>query len=325
MQNYKYKLLYVLILLFVLPLASCSGTNDEIQNENKTTVLCTTFPQYDWTSTLLSGCDNVNIEYLLGNGSDIHSLNPSVEDIAKINTCDLLIYVGGESEDAIKKIIENSKKPLSQTFNMMDSINEKLLFEDSDEEHQHLHHENQVEKEYDEHIWLSLKNAKVIIEGLSDKLCEILPQHKNAILKNKNLYLKELNTLDMEYEAVISNAPKKQLLFADRFPYKYLENDYQLECFKAFSGCSSEIEASFSKILELSSKVDEYDLKYVIVLKGGSTDIANSVIYNTSSKSQEILYINSLQSVSSIDIENGVSYINEMKTTLDIIKKALYE
>ena len=256
-------------------------------------------------------------------GADLHNYQPSAQDIVSINECDLLIYVGGSSDYTILEVLDKANKSDKSVFDMMSHLDGNLLCAEGEEHHHHDGEEEHSNSEYDEHIWLSFYTAQVLCSSISDRLCELLPEHSDRIKSNTQKYVSEIKSLDTYYAQKIAECSKSQLVVADRFPLIYLANDYSLECFKPFSGCSSETDASFNKILELSSKVDEYGLKYVIVLENSNTDIAKSVINNTSSKNQEILYINSLQSVTSKDIDNGITYLNAMKNNLDVIIKAL--
>lgn len=316
------KIIYVLIMTIVLMFStSCSYQNTADKSSFK--ILCTTFSQYDWVKNMVTDIDGIEVDYLLKSGADLHNYQPSAQDIVNINECDLLIYVGGSSDYTILEVVDKANKSDKSVFDMMSHLDGNLLCAEDEEHHHHDGEEEHSNSEYDEHIWLSLNNAQVLCSSISDRLCELLPKHSDRIKSNTQKYVSEIESLNTDYAQKIAECIKSQLVVADRFPLIYLANDYSLECFKPFSGCSSETDASFNKILELSSKVDEYGLKYVIVLENSNTDIAKSVINNTNSKNQEILYINSLQSVTSKDIDDGLTYLNAMKNNLDVIIKAL--
>lgn len=316
------KFIYVLVLTITLMFStSCSNQNTADNSSFK--ILCTTFSQYDWVKNMVTDIDEIEVDHLLKSGADLHNYQPSAQDIVSINECDLLIYVGGSSDYTILEVLDKANKSDKSVFDMMSHLDGNLLCAEGEEHHHHDGEEEHSNSEYDEHIWLSFNNAQVLCSSISDRLCELLPEHSDRIKSNTQKYVSEIESLGTYYAQKIAECSKSQLVVADRFPLIYLANDYSLECFKPFSGCSSETDASFNKILELSSKVDEYGLKYVIVLENSNTDIAKSVINNTSSKNQEILYINSLQSVTSKDIDNGITYLNAMKNNLDVIIKAL--
>lgn len=322
------KLITVLTIFSTMLLCTACSTFDTTDGSNTDapfTVVCTTFSQYDWVKNITKGIDDINVDYLLKNGADPHNFQPSAADIVQINNCDLLIYVGGTSDYTISEIIDKSNKASASLFNMMSYLNDKLLRIDTSE-HEHTHSEAESEydfSEYDEHIWLSLKNAEALCTSISDRLCSLLPEYDSRIKANTESYIAEIRKLDEKYTREISECETSRIVVADRFPLVYLASDYSIECFKAFDGCSSEADASFGKIVELSSAVDEYNLKYVITLEDSNTDISASVIANTSSKDQQTLCINSLQSVTSSDADNGLTYLSAMQKNLDILLTAL--
>jgi zinc transport system substrate-binding protein len=203
--------------------------------------------------------------------------------------------------------------------------------EDADHDDDHDHedadhdddHDHQEAPEYDEHVWLSLKNAKRFVDVITEKLAALDTANAETYKANAKTYSDALNKLDEEYAAVFANAKQKTLLFGDRFPFRYMIEDYKLEYYAAFVGCSAETEASFETITFLSGKVDELGLKSIFVLEGSDQKIAETVRNNTKSKDQKIVKLNSMQGVTKAEIEGGAKYISIMQTNLDALKEAL--
>ena len=191
------------------------------------------------------------------------------------------------------------------------------------EAHHHHHHDDEEEVEYDEHVWLSLKNAIVITNVLSEKIQKIDSSNAGVYKANAGAYTKQLSDLDREYEKAVAIASKKTVLFGDRFPFRYLTEDYGLKYFAAFVGCSAESEASFETVAFLAKKVDELGLKSVLTIEKGDKKIAKTIVSSTKSKNQEILEMDSLQSVNESDIKSGRNYLSAMKKNLEVLKKAL--
>lgn len=322
-KNYRFKK-YLALCLTILCFAFCGCTERQSSANGDIRIICTAFPQYDWVKQLTTGIENVSVEYLLKNGTDVHSFQPSAEDIVKINSCDLLVATGGTSDKSILETVRRNDNSTDIVFNMMSTLPEGTLLltthdaHDESDNHNHTH----SEAEYDEHIWLSLKNAEIICSNLSDRLCTLLPKNADIIKSNTDSYLNELKNLDDFYSIEFSKLKDRHIVVADRFPFVYLAKDYSIECFKAFDGCSSDTDVSVDKILELSSAVDTYNIRSILVLKGGSSDIADAVKSNTSKKDQIIASVDTLQSVSSEDIENGITYLSAMQNTLDTIYNA---
>ena len=212
-----------------------------------------------------------------------------------------------------------------KTINLMevlaDSIKEEETVEGMQEsEHGHEHED---EKEYDEHVWTSLHNASAVCDAIAETLTEMDPENKDIYQSNAEAYQKKLSALDAEYQDTVETATQNTLLFADRFPFRYLTDDYGLNYYAAFSGCSAESEASFKTVTFLAGKLDELGLKTVLTIEKSDDRIAQTVIENTETKDQKILELNSMQSITSDEIADGVTYLSVMEDNLDVLKEAL--
>lgn len=307
--------------LILLSLCACADT--KTAESGKIKVVCTVFPIYDWTREIVG--DKAEIIWLAQNGTDMHSFQPSVADIVKIAECDVLIYIGGESDkwvnEASKQYENEDRELINLTALLGDSLKEEEHTEGMEEEHEH----EEEETEYDEHVWLSIKNAVLFSGAIADALADKDPQNAEFYKENARNYTKKLTALDGEYQKAASEAKNKTLLFADRFPFRYLTEDYGLSYYAAFPGCSSETEASFETVAFLSAKADELGLKSIIKTETAGTKIAETVIANTKEKNQEILVLDSMQSVGIKDAKNGITYLSVMEKNLETLKKALGE
>ena len=179
------------------------------------------------------------------------------------------------------------------------------------------------EKEYDEHVWLSLKNAEIICQSIADTLGEIDPENKDTYEANVVAYIEELAGLDVQYQDTVDTASRKTVLFGDRFPFRYMVDDYGLNYYAAFAGCSAESEASFETISFLAKKVDELQLPCILTIEDEQHKIAETIKANTQNQDQEILTMNSMQSVTSKDVQNGANYFSIMEENLNVLKQAL--
>ena len=284
-------------------------------------IVCTTFPQYDWIRNIIGDdSDKFQLTMLLDQGTDLHSYQPTAEDIAKIADADMFVYVGGESDQwAQDALTEASNKDII-AVNLLevlgDSVKEEEILEG-------MEHEDEEESEPDEHVWLSLKNAETFCNYITDKLSEIDAENAEIYKQNNNSYVEKLSSLDEKYQREISSSKRDVLLFADRFPFRYMTDDYSLTCYAAFPGCSAETQASFETITFLAGKINELGLTSVITIDGSDSKIANTVINETQPKHLNILTLDSMQSITSKDIENGFTYLSVMENNLENIKTAL--
>lgn len=475
--------------------AADAGTDDP----KKLSIVTTIFPEYDWVREIMGdNAESADLTMLLDNGVDLHSYQPTADDIIKISSCDMFIYVGGESDKWVEDALQNAANKDMKVINLLDVLKDTIKteeavpgmqaeeghnhgvadFADSDvqdrslsdwdgewqsvysyaldgtldsvmgkkaesgtktaeeykesyiasyetdiekisidgntitytrkngtstatydskgfyirhkddgskqvrykyqkvsgdadtptyivfsdhnissaePEHFHLYfgedgfdslveegkhfptfypasltgaeiademleHE---EKEYDEHVWLSLKNAETLVDAISNALQEIDLDNKDTYAANSDAYVKELAALDADYQAAVDTATYKTVLFGDRFPFRYLVDDYGLSYYAAFAGCSAESEASFETISFLAGKVNELNLPCVLTIEGTQHKIAETIVQNTAQKNQKILTMDSMQSTTSEDVKNGETYLSIMEQNLDVLKEAL--
>lgn len=501
----KYISILLAAVMAVGCLAGCGQKNSNEQADNtddgKLKVVTTIFPEYDWVKEIAGDeISNIDLTMLLDNGVDLHSYQPTSEDILKISDCDLFVYVGGESDSWVDDALKNATNKDMQVINLLDVLKDSIKteesmpgmqaeeghnhgyahFEDSDvqdrtlsdwdgdwqsvypylqdgvldevmekkaesgektaeeykeyyengyktdvsqitidaenntmcfvkngvaskatyeykgyqiydyesgsrgvryffeatsgdadapkyvqfsdhgiapgkAEHFHIYAGNDgfdalseemenwptyypadmsgkeiaedmlehEEKEYDEHVWLSLKNAQTLCKAIAEALETADPEHKDVYAANVDSYLEKLSSLDGQYQDAVANASQKTLLFGDRFPFRYMVDDYGLKYYAAFAGCSAESEASFETISFLAKKVDELGLKNIMTIENSDQKIAKSIRDNTKDKNQEILSLDSMQSTTSEDVKNGTTYLSVMESNLDVLKKAM--
>ena len=325
------KITALLLALFMLvgALAGCGKQNDTNQTD-KLSIVTTIFPEYDWVREILGEkADNAEITMLLDNGVDLHSYQPTADDIVKISDCDLFIYVGGESDEWVEDALRNAANGNMKVINLLEVLGDSVKTEEivegmQEEEHEHEDaEEHEHEEEADEHVWLSLKNAKMLVRVISKALQELDPDSKDIYAANADAYVKKLSALDAEYQAAVDAASNKTILFGDRFPFRYLVDDYGLHYYAAFVGCSTETEAGFETISFLAKRVDEWKLPCVLTIEGAQHKIAETVVRNTTAKNQRVLTMDSMQSTTSKDVKNGTTYLSVMEKNLSVLKEAL--
>ncbi|MDO5136208.1 MAG: metal ABC transporter substrate-binding protein [Eubacteriales bacterium] len=322
-----------------------SNQKDSVSEEKGLKVVATIFPEYDWVKEILGEhVDNTELTLLLGNGVDLHSYQPTVDDILQISTCDLFLYVGGESDSWVDAALAEGGSEDRKVINLLETLGEAAKEEQlvegmegeehdheegeeghdhqSEEEHEHEdeEHDHGEEPEYDEHVWLSLRNARVFTEAIAQALGELDPVNAEDYRANAEAYGEKLLDLDQDYQKVVDEAEEKTVLFGDRFPFRYLVDDYGLSYYAAFLGCSAETEASFETITFLSQKMDELDLRCVFTLENSDQRIASTIVENTKKKDQKLLVMDSMQSETAEDEE---TYLSIMEKNLEALKEAL--
>lgn len=311
---------------------SSSVAESNSEETKKLSIVTTIFPAYDWVKQVVGDNKNVEISFLIDKGVDLHSYQASAADIAKITDSDLFVYVGGESDDWAEDIIKEN--PNLKYINMVDSIGEAALAEElvegmqDEEEHdneseEHANEEGEHEdgeEEIDEHVWLSIKNAETIVSAIEAKLAEIDPDNKAEYEKNANDYLAKLDELDKEYKDTLSSIQNKTIIVGDRFPFRYLVNEYGIKYYAAFKGCDAGSEASFETVKFLANKMDELNMSDIFIIDGSKGDLAKTIVENTKDKNAKVLVLDSMQSTKSSDNAN---YLDIMKKNLEVLKEVL--
>ena len=346
------KVAFIAILFFALAilLTACnteSGKKDSAPK--KISVVATIYPQYDWLKNVIGErADAVDLKLLIKNGTDLHSYKPSAQDIATIAKADLVVYVGGESDEWIEKALEATPKEGRIALNLMKALGDHVKKEEivegmqtdpsassgTEEHHEHdkvtepaeatSEHHHHEEVENDEHIWLSLKNAWILVNALAQSLSKVDSANSSIYTANAVLYNAKLWEMDKEFATAVSNASQKTVLFGDRFPFRYLVDDYGIKYYAAFVGCSAESEASFETITFLAGKMDSLQLPAIFTIDGSNGKIARAILEaSKNSKNAQVLTLNSMQSVTDEQIKAGVDYLSIMRDNLEVLKKAL--
>ena len=326
-------------------------------NSNKISIVCTTFPQYDWVKNILGEeAERFYVTLLLDNGVDMHSYQPAVKDIATAGSSDLFIYVGGESDTWVEDALKEAKNKDLKAINLMETLDnfvkEEEVVEGMQEERKSLGHSHEKsskekqeqtqkeshensqeingqkeaadeEPEYDEHIWLSIRNAEIMVKNIEKAIEQLDSDNAKVYQNNAENYIKKLYTLDKQYANTIQNAKYKAILFGDRFPFRYMADDYDLKYYAAFAGCSAETMAGFETVTFLAKKADELRLPVILTIENSDGRIAEAVKSNTTKKNQKILAMNSLQSVTKEQIADGITYLQVMQENLSVLSEAL--
>jgi len=320
----------LIVVIFVLSLSlallvGCSGHNES--ESSKISIAVTIFPQYDWIRQIIGeeNMDRFDLTLIIDNRIDLHSFSPSVSDIATILQSDVFIYVGGHSDNWVEAVLQDAN-PDMVTLNLMEQLDIEHLLEgfcdeDCDVEHDHAFTESDFQA--DEHIWLSLRFVQTLCAVIADLLSEIDPEYAEVYQANAADYIAVLAALDAEFQAVVDTANVRTLVFADRFPFRYLVGDYDITYYAAFQGCSAETEASFVTIISLANRINQLELGVVMVTETSDKSIAQTVIENTDEGSQQILVLDGMKSVTAADIQDGVTYLSVMQDNLTVLQEAL--
>ena len=297
-----------------LCLCSCASQNEaDNKDSQKLKIISTVFPPYDLARQIAG--DNADISILLPPGSESHTYEPTAKEIIEIQNCDIFLYIGGENEQWAEKIISSNKSDSVKTVKLIDCVKTleeaELHEEEHEEEHSH---------ETDEHIWTSPKNEQLMLTAVYDAICEADPENKAVYTKNKDSYNGQLSELDKAYKEAVGNANNKTIIMADKFPFRYLAEEYGLDFYAAFSSCSDESEPSAATMTSLISKIKELKIPVVYYLEFSSTKVADTLCSETGASS---LMLHSCHNVSKEDLDKGVTYVELMKQNLENLKTAL--
>lgn len=303
-----------LSLCLAVSLTACAAPTP-VGEDGQLKIVTTVWPEYQWVTAILGeNPAKAEVTLLVDSGVDPHSFQPAVQDILSLYTCDLLVYLGASSDQWVEEALEGQADPGLHTLPLMTAVEDELCT--SEHDHDHAGHDHHHE-EYDEHIWLSLKKAQTLCHVIAHELGHIDPANAAYYEENAETYIARLAALDAEYEAAIP--AHSHLVFADRFPFTYMAQDYGIHVEAAFPGCSAETEASFATVMHLAETVDSEGLSSVLIIDGSDGSIARTVVEATKSKKAEILTLHSMQSA----LGEGDTYLSVMEDNLEVLKQAL--
>ncbi|GHT70244.1 periplasmic divalent manganese/zinc-binding lipoprotein [Spirochaetia bacterium] len=310
------KRVFLLIISVIAILISVSGCTQKknIQNTNgKITITATIFPPYDFVRAIAG--DRVNLTMLLPPASESHSFEPTPKDIITIQNSDIFIYVGGESDEWVNRILESMDTRTMTIISLMDiveAVEEEIV--------EGMEVEEEEEVAYDEHVWTSPQNAVRIVQAITETLCKVDAVNADLYRQNGAHYIAELRDLDTAFQAVVDNANRNTIVFGDRFPFRYFADRYGLSYFAAFPGCSTETEPSAGTVAFLIDKIKHERIPVVFHIELGNERMADTIAEETGA---EKLLLHACHNISKKDFENGVTYVDLMRQNVENLRKAL--
>jgi len=308
------KKLILLIFIFMILMPGCTREAAlPVDNSGKISIVTTKFAVYDFAREIAGG--NADITLLIPPGSESHSYELTPQDTVKIQNCNLFAYVGGVSDMWVDKTLNSMDTGKMRIVTLTDCIalvREEIVegMEDDDDD----------DIPYDEHIWTSPANAKLIVQKLSDAICAADKENADLYIQNTAAYIEKLDDLDVAFKAVIGDANRRTIVFGDRFPFRYFSDAYGLRYFAAFSGCSSDTEPSAKTVAFLIDKVKDEHIPVVFHIELSSERIADTICEATGAKK---MLLHSCHNISKADFNKGVSYLELMIKNAAALKEAL--
>lgn len=307
------KKLLTLFLCLALLAGLCAGCGGPEKSDARVKIVATSFPVCDWVRSVAGDVPGVEITWLMDSGVDPHSFQPSVDDLLKVTSSDVFVFVGGESDAWTEDAVTNMD-PDAYALPLLMAAGLAAVEEEDDP------------GVPDEHIWMSLRNAQVCVQAIADVLADCDPDYADDYRANAESYIGQLRQLDQDYATVVADSAKHAIVVADRFPFRCLTEEYGLEYYAAFSGCSAETEASFQTVLHLAQHVQELGLDVILVTENGDGSIAEAVaetVGENTGTEPAVRTLDSLQSVTAEIAADGVTYLSIMQKNLDVLKEAL--
>ncbi len=299
----KTKLFILIMCVFCLFSAVSCEKGEENDGLN---IVCTIFPQYDFARNIAG--ENANVTLLVPPGKEAHSYEATVADMAKLRSADLVIYVGGDIDGWVLTALEGTDIP---TVCMLDAVT--AIAEEEHGEHEH-------ECTVDQHVWTSPKNAVLISEAIKDALVKIDSENSAIYTENCAKYVGKLTELDKKFEAAAANAKNRMIVFAEKFPFRYLCEHYGIEHYAAFDGCSTQSEPSLAILSALSGKIKENNLGVVLTVEFSTNTVANWLAEETGAK---VLTLHSCHSLTAEEFKRGETYLSLMEKNLEALTEAM--
>jgi len=318
----KKQILIIMLIIAMLSVFGCKPSRTAGQ-DGKLNVTVTIFPAYDFVRQIAG--DKVNLTMLLSPGAESHSFEPSPRDIITIQNSDLFIFVGGESDAWVERILQSMNTDNMSIFAMMDFVDvvEEEFVEGMEHDHDHDHEEEEYceDAEYDEHVWTSPRNAILIIRSITELLCKIDESNAEFYTEKAAAYIEELQKLDAAFYELIAGAKRKTIVFGDRFPFRYFVDAYGLSYYAAFSGCSTDTEPSAATVAFLINKIRAEQIPVVFHIELSNERMANTISEETGAKK---LLLHSVHNITKRDFDSGIGYLELMRRNAGALREALY-
>ena len=286
-------------------------------------IIVSNFVAFDFVRAVAGNTDGLKM--LVKPGAEIHDFEPTPSDVLKLKNAKLVIDNGGESDEWIKRLLETNEVDKNKTLRLMDlvKVKEEELVEGMEEENEAGESEGEEaeEPEYDEHIWTSPKNAVELVRGIERKMSEVEPERAEEYQENAEKYVAKILEVDKKIREVVKNGSKKELVFGDRFPFRYFVDEYGLKYFAAFPGCASQTEASGKTVKFLVDKVKNDDVKAVLKIELSSGKLAETIAEEAGGV--EVLELNAAHNIAQEEFERGVTYVEIMNRNVETLEKAL--
>ncbi len=321
----KLKKIASVALILVLALSVLSSCAPAAAGSEKSglSIVSTVFPSYDFARQITAGTD-AEVTLLLQPGEEVHSFDPTSQDIIRIQNADLFLYVGGENDTWVESVLAGLDKRVN-TFRMMDYVTlyeEELVegMQPEEEEEDAAATEGEEEHEWDEHVWTAPVNAIAIVKSMTAELIKIDPANAKAYQANADAYVAKLETLDASFWDVVNAASRKTVVFADRFPVRYFVEEFGLSYYAAFPGCSTETEPSAATVASLIDHVKAENIPVVFYIELSNQQMANTVAEATGAKT---MLFHTCHNVSKAEFDGGATYLSLMENNLIALKAAL--
>lgn len=305
------KKLIVLAMCIILTVSFAGCRDNSAYDSSKLQIVTTIFPLYDFARQV--GGDKVQVTLLLPTGAEVHSYEPSPQDIIRIKGSDLFIHLGMEADPWTDAVINDAD---AQSLNVLAAMECVELHRE--EEHDHAHGAHALE--YDQHIWTSIENAEEITEDIKEMLCRIDRENAAYYERNEERYTDKLSRLDDKFENLTQKRRGSTIVFADRFPFRYFAEEYGLKYFAAFPGCSSESEPSAATVSQLIDKVKNEKIPVVFYTETSNQQLADTVCEETGAQK---MLLHSCHTVTQEELGSGMTYIDLMEKNYDSLKQAL--
>lgn len=310
-----------LILALALTVFSACAPAAVQPSDDGIAIVSTIFPSYDFARQITAGT-GTSVEMLLKPGEEVHSFDPTSQDIIRIQNADLFLYVGGENDAWVENVLSGLDQKV-HTFRMMDYVSlyeEELVAGMQPEAEAEPSSESGDAHEWDEHVWTAPINAIAIVKGMTAELVSIDPDNAKAYQANSDAYVAQLEALDQSFRDIVDGAARKTVVFADRFPARYFVEEFGLNYYAAFPGCSAETEPSAATIAALIDRVKAEQIPAVFYIEMSNQQMADTVAEATGAKK---LLFHTCHNVTRAEFESGATYLSLMQNNLLALKQAL--
>jgi len=213
----------ILALLLAVPPAVAAAAGTARPAGEKLKIIATVLPLAEFARDIAG--DRGEVSLLLPPGADVHTWQPRIGDIRKLEAASLLLSVGQGLEPWLESLVKGTDAGKLARFTASEGM---PLLRGGEEEREEAEHAGHAHGGFDPHLWLDFGLDAVIADGLAAVLSRLDPEGSEIYVRNAAGLKTRLAALDASYRAVLGKYAGRKIFIGGHAAFSYLARRYGL-------------------------------------------------------------------------------------------------